>query len=460
MIYSSLMFIYGFLPVSLLIYYLTPKKHQPLVLLLLSAVFCGMLGLHCLVFTAVFAGVNYVVCRTIESRRENRPEACTVLCGGIFFDVFSLFLFRSELLSALREGAGIPESFFPLGVSFMVLGGIGTLADVYTGRLRAERNFLRFWLYFIFFPRLIMGPLLRYGSFSKVLDSRKPELAEIGAGMTIFVKGLAKKVLAADTLYLLYEAVRTTDVGAMSALTAWLGALAYILCLYFTLSGLADMGTGAGYCFGLRMPQSFNYPLFSIKIRYFAARWHIQVVQWMRRYITKTASSRFRSGIVKKLIFICVWGILGFWYVFSINGLIWGILIGMAITAENRLSRGRILNVTGGIYTAFAAMVFGVFLSGESISYSLRYLWAMIGGAGGGFADAFSLYLLKAYVVVLLITMYAATDLFRNMMVRSGKNTVKTALTAATPLVVLALLTVCTALMSYTGSSEMILIKL
>ncbi len=459
MIYSSLLFIYGFLPFSLLIYYITPRKRQPLVLLLLSALFCGLLSLRYLVFTAFFTLVNYCACRGI-GRFRGKSEAASVIFGaGVLYDIFSLFMFRAEMFAALRNGMLLPEDFFPIGISFMVLGAIGTLIDVYSGRFEAESNYAKLWLYFIFFPRLIMGPLLRYRSFCKVLDSRKTQLEEIGVGLTIFVKGLSKKVLAADTLYLLYEAVHGIALKDMSALTAWMGALAYVLCLYFTLSGFSDMGTGAGYCFGLRMPQSFNYPLFSVRIRYFAARWHIQVVQWMRRYITKPLSSHFRSNVLKRLIFIGVWGIFGFWYTFSINGVIWGILTGAAITAETLFIRGKVINMTGGVYTAFTVMIFGVFLSGSNIGYSLRYLLAMTGG-GGGFADSFSLYLLKSYVVILLVTMYASTDLFRNMMMRSGKNPVRTVVTAASPVIVLALLILCTGLMSYSGSSGMILMNI
>ena len=460
MIYSSLIFIYGFLPLSLLAYYLSPKKRQLLVLLLLSILFCGMLGLRYLLFTTVFTALNYAACRGTEHfRSRNKAAAAAVYAAGGAFDIFSLFLFRSEYLSVLRGSAGLGGSFFPVGLSFMVLGALGTLTDIYSGKDESDRNFLRFWLYFIFFPRLIMGPLLRYRSFTRMIESRKPDLAEIGVGMTIFVKGLAKKVIAADSLYLLCDAVRDTPLRDMSVLTAWLGALAYVLCLYFALSGLSDMGTGAGYCFGLRMPQSFNYPLFSVSIRYFAARWHIQVIQWFRRYITRPLTGRFRSRVVRKLIYIGVWGMIGFWYTFSINGAVWGILIGGAITAESIFRRGSILKSTGALYTILAAIVCGVFLSYSSISHSLGYLLAMIGG-GGGFADAFSLYLLKSYVVVLLVSMYAATDLFRNMLMRSGKNPVRMVTTAASPVIVLGLLVLCTALISYSGSSEMILMKL
>ena len=459
MIYSSLLFIYGFLPLSLFFYYITPKKFRDESLLALSLVFCGLAGLSYLAFISVFTLVNYGAVRAIGHYRGKSEAAAGFLAAGLLFDILTVFLFRAEMFSVLLGIMGIPESFFPIGISFMTLAAIGTLMDVYNGKTEADRNIVRFALYFTLFPRIIMGPLLRYGSFVKILGSRKPDLSDIGVGLTIFVKGLAKKVIAADTLYMLFEAVRMNGIRNMSSLSAWLGVIAYVMCLYFTLSGFADMGTGAGYCFGLRLPQSFNYPLFSMKIRYFAARWHVQLIQWMRRYVTKPFVSRSRNRIIRKLIFICVWGILGFWYTFSINGLIWGILIGGSIVVETRLGKQKMLNVTGVIYTFLAVMVFTVFFFGDSLSYSLRYLLIMIGG-GRNFADAFSLYLLKSYIVVLLITMYASTDLFRNMIMRSGRSALKTAVTVITPVTVLGLLIVCTALISYGGTSEMLLIRL
>jgi alginate O-acetyltransferase complex protein AlgI len=458
MIYSSLLFIYGFLPLSLLVYYLMPRKAQTPALLAMSVIFCGLFGLRYLVFVSAYALINYGAAGLISRYRGKNEMASAVFAIGVSFDIISVFVFRTELFSPLRSAFGFPERFFPIGISFMALSAIGTLIDIYSGKEEADSDIVRFSLYFLFFPRLIMGPVLRYRSFVKVLESRRSELDEIGVGLTIFVKGLSKKVIAADTLYILYEAVRSTDVQDMSILTAWLGIIAYMLCLYFTLSGLSDMGIGAGYCFGMRMPQSFNYPLFSSRIRYFGAGWHIQTVQWMRRYVTKPLYSHFNGRIVRRLLFICVWAIFGFWYTFSLNGLMWGVFIGTAITIESRINRGKIIDSTGIIYTGIVVMMSGALLSGEDAVYSFRYLLAMAGS--GSIADKFSFYLVKSYIVILLICMYASTNLFRNMMVRSGKNRIRIAFAAISPLVVLAALILCTALMMYSGDSGMILMKL
>ena len=336
---------------------------------------------------------------------------------------------------------------------------MGTLIDVYFGKLKAEKNIVKFGLYIMFFPRLIMGPVLRYSSFIKMLENRRDGLNEIGIGFTVFVKGLVKKVIAADSLYMLYSAVRDIDIETMTALTAWIGITAYMLCLYFTLSGFSDMGIGIGYCFGFRFPQSFNYPLFSTKIRYFTTRWHIQIIQWFRRYITKPLSSQFNNKVIKKLIFIAVWGLFGFWYTFSINGALWGLIIGSAVTVENHFSNAKILNITGIIYTFLVTVIASVFLSGENISYSLKYLLVMLGG-NRAFADSISFYFIKSYIVILLISVYAATSLFRNLMMRSGKNWIRNAVIVVSPAIVLALMIVCTIMISYSGSSEMILLRL
>jgi alginate O-acetyltransferase complex protein AlgI len=460
MIYSSLLFIYGFLPFSIIIYFLTPKKAQMPVLLGMSMVFCGMLGLRYLAVMTAYTAVNYVFARLVGVLSKSSK----ILCGGVFalgmfFDIAALFMFRTDMFQPVREALRLPEAFYPIGFSFTALSAAGILIDVYTGKTEADRDIVRFGLYFMFFPRIIMGPLIRYRSFVKIAESRRPDLAELGVGFTIFIKGLAKKVIAADTLYAMYTAVMSQDVTKTAVLTAWLGAVSYVLCLYFMLSGFSDMGVGAGHCFGIKMPQSFNYPLFSTKIRYFASRWHIQLIHWVRRYVTKPVSSRVKNRFVKKLILICAWSIIGYWYTFTLNGMIWGMIIGTSLVVESWLRNAKLLDITGAIYTFFVIIMSSVFLFGNGTGHSLRYLLAMLGRSGVP-ADSLSLYLLKSYVVVMLVCMYASTDLFRNMLLRSGKERVRRAVTIASPVIVLALLIVCTALISYSGTSGMILMEL
>ena len=459
MVYSSLLYIYGFLPVSLLLYYLTPKKKREITLLLLSTAFSGMISLYFLLFISVYTVVNYCFAQIIFKLRKNEKLAAVPLVLGIVFDLVSLLAFRTEYFSWLQRLIRAPGSFYPVGISFFVLSAIGTLIDIYKGRLKEQITFVRYSLYIMFFPRLLMGPLLRYGYFSRLVEKRRTSLSETGVGMTIFVKGLAKKVIAADNLYMLYKDVGRSSVSEISAVTAWIGITAYILCLYFTLSGFADMGMGTAYCFGIRLPQSFNYPLFSSRIKYFAARWQSQVEQWIRRYITKPIYGICSRKMMKELVFIAGWGAFGYWYTAGLNGVVSGLLMGTFIIIEARLREKKILEFTGVFYSFLAVLLWSVFLSGDTLAYSVRYLFAMIGG-NGALADSQAFYLLKSYIVLILLAMYASTDLFRNMMSRAGKTKIKTAVTVVSPIIVLALLIICTALISYSGSSEMLLMKL
>ena len=459
MVYSSLLYIYGFLPISLLLYYLTPRKCREAMILLLSMLFCGMISLYFLIFISAYTLINYLCIKLILRFRKSDKLSAIPLVFGTVFDLIALFAFRTEYFTWLHRLIRAPESFYPVGISFFVLSAIGTLVDAYKKKLSCDCNILRFSLYIMFFPKLIMGPLLRYGSFSKLLDSRKSSLSGIGIGMTVFVKGLAKKIIIADNLYMLYRSVQSSNFDEISAVTAWLGIISYIFCLYFTLSGVADMGTGIAYCFGIRLPQSFNYPLLSSRIKYFAARWQSQVVQWLRRYITKPLYNSCEKKWLRETIFIFGWSLFGFWYTFNLNGIAFGALMGSFIVIEARLREKKIMELTGVFYTFLVVILCSVFLSGSSLSYSVKYFLIMIGG-NGSIADTQAFYLMKSYIVLILLAMYASTDLFRNMMIRSGKKKLKIAVNIASPITTALLLVVCTALISYSGSSEMLLLRL
>ncbi len=459
MLYSSLLFIYGFLPVSLLIYMITPENLKKNVLFLLSMIFCTLNSLKFLVFMLVYIAVNYIAGMFIWVLREKKSLSAIPLFVGTAFDLTMIFMFRTEAFSSLKNNLNIPDEFFPVGISFFTLSAVGYLIDIFRKRMRAERDFICFGLYIMMFPRIIMGPVIRYKTFKKMLKNRKSDFADMGMGFTIFVKGLVKKVIAADTMYMLYTAVKSVDIWKMPALNAWLGMTAYLLCLYFMLSGFADMGTGVGYCFGFRFPQSFNYPVFSTKIRNFAANWHVHIIYWFRRYFSKPLCELGRRRVYKKIIYILAWCLVGFWYRFDINGLLWGFFIGLSVLTENVLGRMKILKATGIIYTYAVTMICAVFLAGENISYSLNYLLAMLGG-NRMFADSQTLYLLKYYIVLLLVCMYFSTSLFRNMLMRSGRTKLRVLMEIVSPIITVVLLAVCTALISYSGSSGMILMTL
>lgn len=460
MLYCSLLFIYGFLPVSLGIYYAVPKKFKDIALLLESLVFCGFFGLRLLLFMIVYTLINYTAAQ-LTFRTSERKGLLRVLPAalGICLDIGTLLFFREQWLSVLKGLFPIFESFFPIGISLFTLSAIGYLLDVCMGNIRAEKNFVRFALYIMMFPRLIMGPVVNYRSYLLILRKRRYNIGEIGGGMILFVKGLAKKVIFGDMLYTLCSAVKSCDYTELSAASAWLGIMSYILCLYFTLSGLADMGTGISRCFGMRFPRSFSYPIFSGRIRYFASGWLIQPVHWFREYLTKPVASRMNSKKIRKGIFVAVWAIGGYWFAFSLGGAVWGALTGTAILLENRLRNVRLLKSNGIFYTLVITAFFAVFLSAGSVWDGLKYMWAMMGGNGIP-ADALAGYLFRSYIVVILAAMYASTDLFANTVHRIRSSKFGAAVNVITPVVMPVLLAVCTSVIAYTGSSDAMIIQL
>lgn len=460
MLYCSLLFIYGFLPVSLGIYYAVPKKFKDIALLLESLVFCGFFGLHLLIFMAAYTLVNYTAAQ-LTFRASRRKGILRVLpaAAGICLDAGALLFFREQWLFLLKGLFSVPESFFPIGISLFSLSAIGYLLDVYRGNIRAEKNFVRFALYVMMFPRLIMGPVVNYRSYLLILRKRRYNIGEIGSGMILFVKGLAKKVLFGDWLYMLYSAVKGCDFAELSAASAWLGITAYILCLYFTLSGFADMGAGISRCFGMRFPVSFSYPVFSGRIRYFASGWFIQPVHWFREYLTKPLSSQVRSKNLSKGIFVAVWALGGYWFGFSLGGAVWGALTGASILAENRLRNVRLLKSNGIFYTFFITSFFAVFLSTGSVPDGLRYMWVMTGGSGIP-ADALAAYLFRAYIVVILAAVYASTDLFANTIQRIRCSKCGAVVNVIMPFVMPVLLMICTSVIACTGSSDAMIVRL
>lgn len=459
MIYSSLIFIYGFLPLSLLIYYVCPKKYREYSLLFISMVYCAAWGLSYLLYMTAFTAFNYLGCLSVQNFRKKERNAALPYSLCVLTDVSAAVGFRSQFSAVTADFLNLPHGFFPIGISFFTLSAIGVLTDVYRGRTKFSGNPARFILYIIYFPKIIMGPLVRYSTFSKMLDKKSAGLDGIGRGMSIFVKGLAKKVIAADGLYTLYKAVNSTDIQHTAALNAWLGVIAYILCLYFMLSGFADMGIGISRCFGIKLPQSFNYPLFSTSIRGFSSNWNIQVVLWFRRYFFKPLGSVSGKKIYKILVFAAAWSLIGLWYKFSVNGLIWGIVTAAAIMIEKKIKAVKAQNITGLFYTIVFAVIGGVLFLQDNPSDAFAYLLSLF-GRSGEFADQLSLYLLKSYIVLILAAVYASTNLFRNMLAKAESTKVSVFIEAVSPVTVLLILMLCTAFISYSGVSAMILIKL
>lgn len=458
MIYSSLLFIYGFLPVSAAVYCITPNRHREKSLFALSVIFCAMLSMYFLLFMLMYTLLNYTAALLSEKYRGKKLERIPFFSGAVL-DILLILIFRAEAFTSLRERFNILSAFYPFGISFMTLSAIGYLADVNKGRIRAEKSFMKLGLFFIFFPKLLMGPVMHYKKFRILINSRKVSMENIGAGLSVFVKGLAKKVIFADSLLMLCNAVDSIAYSELSVVTAWLGAIAYPIALYCTLSGVSEMGVGTAMCFGIKMPTSFNYPVLSTRLNYFSMRWFIQVKRWFSSYIIKPlydiSSGLFYRGVI--YVFVC--GMIGYWYRCNINGIFYGFLFAAFVLLERFIRSPKPTDITGTVYTSLITLILLVIFKGENITGSVSYIYAMFGG-NRTLIDTVSIYLLRNYLLVLLLGLYISTDFFRNMVVRSGIKAVRRIYVLLTPVLSLGLLIICTALISYNGASDALMLRL
>lgn len=459
MIFSSLLFIYGFLPVSVILYHISPKRLKNLVLLMLSVVYCVMLGLRYFIVVFVFSVWNFIMAKSVEKLRNYRVLAAFPLAIGIIGDIVSMIIFRTDYFNDITARIGLPAEFFPIGISFLSLSAIGSLIDIYNRKITKKISLLTYLLYIVFFPKLVMGPLISYRSFSEMAENRKASLSHIGSGMRLFIIGLAKRVILAQNLYILHASVRTIDTSELSALTAWLGVIAYMLCLYFTLSGYSDMGAGIAACFGFRLPQSFNYPIFSRGINDFRSRWHKPVISWFARYIYLPLYRAASKKWLKYVFLVLTWSLIGIWYGFSVNSFIWGVVIGASAVIEKIVANKNTMRSTAIIYTLLILSFSTVFFAGDSLSESFMYFLAMVGG-NNNLADQSGLYLLKSYAVILIVSMLASADLFRRFTSRSPRKPMRYVTNILSPVISILFLIICTALISYSGTAEMILIHL
>ena len=458
MIYSSLLYIYGFLPLSLLIFSAVPKKHREAVLLGLSGIFCASFGLYYLIFMAGYVLLNYTMCRITEFLKSKKSIAEVAVASTVIIDITVLFSFRVPYMSWFAGMIRAPGGFYAAGISLFTLSVIGTLVDVYKGNDKAEKNIIRYALYIMFFPRLLMGPVMRYSTFRKAMSHPQTGLAQTGKGLAVFVKGLAKKVLIADTLFILYSDVTVSEWTKVPAVNALLGVSAYLFGIYFELSGIADMGAGSAICFGFRFPECFRYPIFSKRINYYAMRWNTPVVMWFKRYISWPLTTSAGNVIARIALFLLTWALIGFWYKFDMSGIVAGIILGAAILIESRLRSRNTLKITGVVYTLIIAGICAFIFSQTSAHELFRNLGSLIGL--DGLADSSSLYLLKEYTLILLAAAFFSTGIAQKLIGRASKLKFADKLFWFIPAAVVCVLVVCTAMIASGGSSEQLFIKL
>jgi alginate O-acetyltransferase complex protein AlgI len=293
----------------------------------------------------------------------------------------------------------------PIGISFYTFQSMSYTIDLYLRNIKVQKSFLNFASYVSLFPQIVAGPIVRYEDVANELESRTVNIAKISAGIGLFVKGLAKKVLLANNIGIVWTQIKAMDYSTISVATAWLGIIAFAFQIYFDFSGYSDMATGLGKMLGFEFTKNFDHPYISKSISEFWRRWHITLGSWFRSYVYIPLGGN-RNGNFKtyRNLFI-TWALTGLWHGASWNFILWGLFFGVLIIIE-RLGFGKILeklpSAVSMLYT-FVMVLFGwVLFDTDTLADAGRYYAAMF-GAGGSLVDSYARYTIASNAVMLTL---------------------------------------------------------
>ena len=317
MLFSSVTFLFFFLPVVLVLYYIIPAKGKNIVLLIASLVFYAWGEPVYVALLLLSVCLNYFCGREIQAgeddpRRAKRSVIFAVVANILILGFFKYYGFLLDMLSELFS-ADIPYRVLPLpiGISFYTFQALSYVVDIYRKKVKAQNNILSFALYICMFPKLIAGPVVRYADFEQQLTERRFSVGRIGQGSRYFIIGLAKKAILANTAGAIFEQISAGPASSMSALTAWIGCISFAFQIYFDFSGYSDMAVGLGKMFGFEFRKNFDYPYTATSIADFWRRWHISLTNWFREYVYIPLGGNQCSPARNVLNIMIVWTLTG-----------------------------------------------------------------------------------------------------------------------------------------------------
>ncbi len=419
MVFSSLNFIFVFLPLLLIIYMAASKKYKNLILLVAGLIFYAWgepVYLWVMLVSSLVdfsAGIYIGKTEKQSSRRLVLILSMVVDLGFLFVFKYSGFVVRT-INSIFGSNFTPPDLPLPIGISFYTFQSMSYTIDVYLKKVKTQKNFINYLTYVSLFPQLVAGPIVRYEDVADELESRAVNADKFGEGVGYFIKGLGKKVLLANNVGMLWTSIKGMDLSEISVLSAWLGILAYTFQIYYDFSGYSDMAIGLGKMFGFDFPVNFDHPYQSASITEFWRRWHITLGAWFRTYVYIPLGGNRKGKFCMYRNLAIVWLLTGFWHGASFNFIIWGAFYGFLIIIEKAgflKVLEKLPSSVSRIYTFVLVMIGWVFFDTENLSQAGMYLKAMF--AGNGLTDSLSFYQLRSYIVMLLICAVGSTDIVK-----------------------------------------------
>ena len=420
MIFSSLLFLFRFLPAVLLLYYISPRPARNGVLLLVSLIFYAWgepIYVLLMLASILSSWLGGLLVDRFRKRGQERKAKLSLVCSvGFGLALLGFFKYTDFLLNSINQVTGLNISLLnlalPIGISFYTFQTISYIIDVYRQTARVQKNIISYGAYVTMFPQLIAGPIVQYKTIDEQLRNRKESGEEFAEGVNRFVIGLGKKVLLANNAGALWDTIRSISSGNLPAVTAWLGLAAYTFQIYFDFSAYSDMAIGLGHMFGFRFLENFNYPYLSKSITEFWRRWHISLGTWFREYVYIPLGGN-RKGTARLICnTMIVWLLTGIWHGADWNFLIWGLYYGILLLIEKLFLKKYLERLPGWlrhVYCMFFVMLgWFIFVFDQS---GFGYLKAMFTGAGAGLFNRETIYLFYNYGVLLIALILGSTML-------------------------------------------------
>lgn len=426
MLFTSISFLYYFLPALIIIYFITPKKYKNIILLIASLLFY-FYGEPKYVFLMIAEIVIAYTGAILIDKYKNQSK--NILIITLFIHVFLLIIFKYTdfIIQTINDisNANIKllNIALPIGISFYTFQIISYVIDVYNGKVKVQKNIINLATYVSLFPQLVAGPIVRYQTVEKELGDRVHSFNNFAYGIRRFSIGLAKKVLIANALGEL--CTKAFVLNETTVIFYWIFGISYMLQLYFDFSAYSDMAIGLGRIFGFNFPENFNYPYISKSITEFWHRWHISLGTWFKDYVYIPLGGN-RDGKYKQIRnILIVWLLTGIWHGANWTFLIWGLLFGIILIIEkiflNKFME-KLPSFIKRIYVLFIVMILFIIFNAENMSVALTNIKGLFGMNGEVFVNDYTLHYLKSYLPLLIIALFGATPFIKTLIDKLRKN--------------------------------------
>ena len=452
MLFSSVSFLYYFLPITLILYFVSKDKYKNIILLLASLFFYFYGEPKYTVLMLISAFSAYIHGILIEKFREKGYSKLFLVSGLVVsLGILIVFKYMDFIIKNINyisnSNIKLLRLVLPIGISFYTFQGLSYIVDVYKKDAKVCRSFVDFATYVCLFPQLIAGPIVRYTTIEDELKNRTHSFDKFAYGVNRFVVGLAKKVILANNLGMLVDIM--TKSNEKSVLSYWMVAIFFSLQIYYDFSGYSDMAIGLGRMFGFDFLENFNYPFISKSIKEFWRRWHISLSSFFRDYVyIPLGGNRVSRG---RWIFnlLIVWSLTGLWHGDSWNFILWGLYFAILLIIENLFLQNILSKLPAliqHIYAKFFIIISFVIFNNENIKDLWSSLYNMFNFRGLDLYNNFSTYYLKSYTVLLIVSVIGATPILKNIIQKINKNvTGQKVISTINPILNIVLLVVVTA---------------